>query len=185
MRRGFELTLTREEKKFLLDMARSRIDLVMREQQVGFLAPPPPGILHEKLGAFVTLKLHGTLRGCLGKLASNDPLYITVGDMAEDSAFHDSRFPPLTISEFAKIEMEISILGPITPCHDPSQIVTGKHGLIIRRSSHHGLLLPQVALEWEWSRETFLAQTCRKAGLPLDAWHDPDTEIYWFEAYVF
>ena len=181
----FELSLTEEEKEFLLDTVRRRIDLVLREQEVGFLPEPPPGVLHEKLGAFVTLKLHGSLRGCIGKLVSSDPLYTTVSDMAEAAAFHDSRFPPLTMSEFAAIEIEISIMSPITRCDDPSKIVIGKHGLIMRRGPNQGLLLPQVAVEWEWDRETFLAQTCRKARLPLDAWHDPNTEIYWFEALVF
>ena len=180
----FTLTLTPEERQYLFDTVHNRIDLALRERPVGALPAPPPGALDAKLGAFVTLKRHGQLRGCIGRLASSDPLYITVGDMAEAAAFHDSRFPSLTLPEFPDIEVEISIMGPITRCPDPSQIVVGKHGLIMRKGQHQGLLLPQVPVEWEWDRETFLAQTCRKAGLPPDAWHDPDTEIYWFEAFI-
>ena len=181
---AFRLALDDEEKQYLLDAVHHRIDLVLREQKISFAPLPESAVLQEKLGAFVTLKLYGSLRGCIGRLVSNDPLYVTVADMAEAAAFHDSRFPPLTIGEFAEIEVEISIMGPIMLCPDPALIVVGKHGLIIRRGQRQGLLLPQVAVEWEWDRETFLAQTCRKAGLPPDAWHDPDTEIYWFEAFV-
>ncbi|MDL2209435.1 AmmeMemoRadiSam system protein A [Desulfovibrio sp. OttesenSCG-928-O18] len=181
----FELSLSPEEKLYLLDLVRSRIDLVLRDQSVAFPSPPPHGMLEEKFGAFVTLKRNGQLRGCIGRLLSEDPLFITVGDMAEAAAFHDSRFTPLTLEEFPSLEVEISVMGPITRCMDPTQIVVGRHGLIMRKGDRQGLLLPQVPVEWEWDRDTFLEQTCRKAGLPPDAWHDPDTEIYWFEALVF
>lgn len=180
----FELALTDEEKQFLLHTVHHRIDLVLHERKIVFAPLPESVVLREKLGAFVTLKLYGSLRGCIGRLVSNDPLYVTVADMAEASAFHDSRFPPLTVGEFAEIEAEISIMGPITLCPDPSLIVIGRHGLIMRRGQRQGLLLPQVAVEWEWDRETFLSQTCRKAGLAPDAWRDAETEIYWFEALV-
>lgn len=180
----FTLSLSDEERRYLQDTVRSRIDSALHDQPVGGMAPPPPGALHQKLGAFVTLKLHGQLRGCIGRLVGADALYVTVGDMAEAAAFHDSRFLPLTLPEFGDIEVEISVMGPITRCEDPSRIVVGRHGLIMRKGSQQGLLLPQVPVEWEWDRETFLAQTCRKAGLPPDAWHDPDTEIYWFEAFI-
>lgn len=176
--------LSPDDKKYLLNLVHSRIDLALRDREVGFLPPPPPGPLHETYGAFVTLKRHGKLRGCIGRLISEDPLYLTVGEMAEAAAFHDSRFPPVTMEELASLEMEVSVMGPITRCEDPSRIVLGTHGLIIRRGEKQGLLLPQVPVEWEWDRETFLTQACVKAGLPPDAWHDPDTEIFWFEAYV-
>lgn len=180
----FRISLSVKERQYLHHAVRSRIDLVLRDQKVGFLPPPPDGLLHRKLGAFVTLRLRGKLRGCIGRLVSEEPLFMTVADMAEASAFHDSRFSPLTMAEFPEVEEEISIMGPIVKCQDPSRIEIGRHGLIIRKGAHQGLLLPQVPVEWEWDRETFLAQACRKAGLPQDAWHDPDTEIYWFEAFV-
>lgn len=184
MNAKFNPGLTTEDKKYLLDLVRSRIDLVLREKQVGFLTPPSEGALHETYGAFVTLNRNGKLRGCIGRLISEEPLYLTVGEMAEAAAFHDSRFPPVAMEDLADLEVEVSIMGPITKCEDPSQIVVGRHGLIMRRGDKQGLLLPQVPVEWEWDRETFLAQTCVKAGLSPDAWHDPDTEIFWFEAYV-
>ncbi|SBW05230.1 Protein TON_1965 [uncultured delta proteobacterium] len=181
---GFEFSLSMEERQYLHDLVRSRIDLVLRDQKVGAMAPPPEGALHEKWGAFVTLKRNGQLRGCIGRIASNEPLHVTVGEMAEAAAFHDSRFPPLIMSEFKDLEVEVSVIGPITRCPDPRLVEVGRHGLVMRRESRQGLLLPQVPVEWEWDRETFLDQTCRKAGLPADAWHDPDTEIYWFEALI-
>ena len=180
----FNPGLSADDKKYLLDLVHSRIDLVLREKQVGFLTPPQDGALHETYGAFVTLKRHGKLRGCIGRLISEEPLYLTVGEMAEAAAFHDSRFPPVGMDDLGDLEVEVSIMGPITRCEDPSQVVVGRHGLIMRKSEKQGLLLPQVPVEWEWDRETFLAQTCVKAGLAPDAWHDPDTEIFWFQAYV-
>ncbi|CAK7028890.1 MAG: hypothetical protein DELT_02696 [Desulfovibrio sp.] len=184
MNAKFAPGLSPEDKKYLLDLVRSRIDLVLHDKAVGFPPLPPPGVLYETYGAFVTLKRHGKLRGCIGRLISEEPLYVTVGDMAEAAAFHDSRFPPVTMDDLADIEIEVSVMGPITRCEDPSEIVVGMHGLIMRRGDKQGLLLPQIPVEWEWDRETFLAQTCVKAGLPPDAWHDPDTEIFWFQAYV-
>lgn len=180
----FDLVLSTEEKDFLIEAARARIDQVLRDRRVGAVAPPPEGMVREKFGAFVTLKRNGTLRGCIGRLISEDPLYVTVADMAEAAAFHDSRFSSVTLDEFRSLDVEISILGPISRCFDPAHVVVGRHGLIICRGDNQGLLLPQVAVEWEWDRDMFLEQACRKAGLPPDAWHDPDTEIYWFEALV-
>lgn len=180
----FKLSLSDEERRYLLDTVHSRIDLALRGQMFGGMPLPPPGTLYERFGAFVTLKRQGQLRGCIGRLASSEPLFTTVGKMAEAAALHDSRFPPLTLPEFQDIEIEVSILGPITLCPNPTQIVIGRHGLIMRKGNRQGILLPQVPVEWEWDRETFLAQACRKAGLPPDAWHDANTEIYWFEAYI-
>ncbi len=184
MGNGFEFSLSLEERQYLLDAVRERIDLVLRDQRVVPAEPPPPGALHEKWGAFVTLKRNGQLRGCIGRIASGAPLYVTVSEMAEAAAFHDSRLPPLILSEFQDLEVEVSVMGPITSCPDPGLVEVGRHGLIMRREGRQGLLLPQVPVEWEWDRETFLDQACRKANLPAPAWRDPDTEIYWFEALI-
>lgn len=105
--------------------------------------------------------------------------------MARAAAFEDTRFPRLTLPEFEEIEIEISILSPISVCDDVEKITIGRHGLIMQRGMQSGLLLPQVAVDWEWDRPQFLAQTCQKAGLAPNAWKDPDTNILWFEAEVF
>ncbi len=139
----------------------------------------------EHYGAFVTLKRQGRLRGCIGNVTASTPLAETIERMAQAAAFEDPRFPPVEDEELADLEIEISILGPITPCPDPEQIEVGRHGLIVRRGFHSGLLLPQVAVEWGWDRKTFLDQTCIKAGLPRGCWNKPRVELWWFEAVVF
>lgn len=142
-------------------------------------------LLAEHYGAFVTLKRGGRLRGCIGNVSATAPLAETIERMAQAAAFEDPRFPPLTADELPDMDIEISILGPITPCPDPQQVEVGRHGLIVRRGFHSGLLLPQVAVEWGWDRETFLDQTCVKAGLPRGCWKKPRVELWWFEAVVF
>ena len=181
----FRFSLTDQEKAYLKNLA---LGTVARDLQ----APAPPQAprpdsprLDESLGAFVTLTRHGELRGCIGNLVGQGPLENTVTAMARAAAFQDPRFPPLEARELPELDVEISIMGPITPCPDPGQVEVGRHGLIMRRGARQGLLLPQVPVEWGWDRETFLAQTCRKAGLPPEAWKEPGTEIFWFEAEVF
>ncbi len=184
-REEFRLTLTDQEKQYLLDLAKLSI---LRELDGRDDAPPsepPTETLGRQLGAFVTLKRRGNLRGCIGNIVGSRPVYLTVYDMARAAAFEDPRFPPLERSEFPELEVDISILGPVSPCPDPELIEIGRHGLIMRQGFRSGLLLPQVPVEWGWDRMTFLAQTCRKASLPPDAWKDPRTEILWFEAEVF
>ncbi|MEZ0575738.1 AmmeMemoRadiSam system protein A [Halodesulfovibrio aestuarii] len=146
---------------------------------------PQNKLLTQELGAFVTLKKNDTLRGCIGNVVGQGPLYLTVARMARAAAFEDPRFPQVSESEFAELSVEISIMGPITICPDTNRIEIGIHGLIIRHGAYSGLLLPQVAKEWHWDRKTFLEQTCIKAGLKPNMWEHPSTKIYWFEAYVF
>jgi len=182
---GFRFELGNEEKNYLKELARQSI-LSVFDRQDGWSAPnPPTDTLREPLGAFVTLTSGGRLRGCIGHIVGDKPLYQTIAGMARAAAFEDPRFPPLSKAEFESVRIEISILSPITPCPDPAQVEVGRHGLIMRQGYRQGLLLPQVPVEWKWDRETFLSQTCVKAGLPPDAWKLPATEIYWFEAVVF
>ena len=184
--KAFQLAVTEEEKHYLHSLVRLRIDQVLHGGNAPLPEPPDAGtgLLHAELGAFVTLTLNGNLRGCIGNLIGTGPLYRTVAAMAEAAAFNDSRFPPVTAAEAPQLETSISIMGPITPCPDPAGIIIGRHGLIIREGTYQGLLLPQVAVEWNWDRETFLAQTCHKAGLPQDAWKRPGVHLFWFEAEV-
>jgi AmmeMemoRadiSam system protein A len=152
----------------------------------GWTAPEPPTeTLQEEFGAFVTLKIQGRLRGCIGHLVGDKPIFMTVAEMARAAAFQDPRFPPLKLAEFDMLDIEISILSPLTPCPDSEQVEVGRHGLLIRKGGNSGLLLPQVATEWNWDRKTFLEHTCRKAGLPSNAWKEPGSQLFWFEAEVF
>ena len=135
-------------------------------------------------GAFVTLRRRGQLRGCIGYPEPEFPLVHVVRQCAISAALSDPRFPPLTAAEWHDIELEISVLGPIAPVAEISQVVIGRHGLIVESGRRRGLLLPQVAVEWNWSADEFAAQTCRKAGLPIDAWRT-GASLFTFEAEVF
>jgi uncharacterized protein len=145
------------------------------------------GDLPEASGAFVTLKTRsGELRGCIGTLECRRPLAEEVARVAVSAAREDPRFQPLRPSELDDISVEVSVLGPLEQIdpRDPSAIEIGRHGLVVERGFRRGLLLPQVATEWGWDCEEFLAHTCRKAGLAPDAWRDGAT-VYRFAAVVF
>lgn len=178
----FQFTLTQAEKDFLIELVRlsirSRFDPGVR------LPAPVSETLEKHFGAFVTLRRHGRLRGCIGHIVGDKPLRETVAEMAQAAAFNDPRFPPLTQDEFAGLDVEISILSPLRQCQ-AMDVLPGRHGLLVHQGERSGLLLPQVAREYGWDRETFLAQTCLKAGLPAAAWQDEATEIFCFEAEVF
>jgi len=125
------------------------------------------------------------LRGCIGYIKAYKPLWETVQEMAIAAAFHDPRFPSLKPDEVKQLTFEISVLSPFKRIKDINEIEVGKHGLYMVRGYRSGLLLPQVATEYKWDRETFLQETCYKAGLPLDSWKDKETEIYIFSADYF
>ncbi|MCX5692543.1 MAG: AmmeMemoRadiSam system protein B [Candidatus Omnitrophica bacterium] len=176
--------LNKEEKKKLLEIARfSIIEAVTGKRQFY------PNVTEEKLkencGAFVTLNERGQLRGCIGYIQAVKPLYETVKDVAKSAAVNDYRFNPVTQDELDKLELEISVLTPLKKIKDISEIEVGRHGLYMKKGFNSGLLLPQVATEYNWDKETFLKETCRKAGLPQDAWKDKATEIYIFSAEIF
>jgi AmmeMemoRadiSam system protein A len=141
--------------------------------------------LKEKRGAFVTIKRKGQLRGCIGYTQAVKPLSQTIMEMAQAAAFQDPRFPPLTKNELADLEIEISVLTPFRSIQDIKEIEVGKHGLFMERGGYSGLLLPQVASEYHWDRQTFLEHTCLKAGLPKEAWKDKNTKIQVFSAEIF
>ena len=136
-------------------------------------------------GAFVTITSHGDLRGCIGYIEGIKPLIEIIQDCAIQAAFHDGRFEPLSSEEYPNIAFEISVLTPLERVEELSEIVVGTHGLLISSRSRSGLLLPQVAFEQGWDRDTFLAHTCLKAGLPWDEWKNPRAEVYRFEAQIF
>ena len=136
-------------------------------------------------GAFVTLHRKQELRGCIGQLYPDRELFKIVQHCAVSAAVEDTRFLPVTREELKELEIEISVLSPFRRIRDIKDIEVGKHGLYLVQGRFRGLLLPQVATQYRWDRETFLAQTCRKSGLPESAWRDPHTQIHVFEAEVF
>jgi AmmeMemoRadiSam system protein A len=144
---------------------------------------PPTARLAEPRGAFTSLYLRGELRGCVGYVLPKESVYRTVAETARAAAFEDTRFYPVTLAEAQALEIELSILSQPQPI-SAEAIEIGRHGLLISMDAHRGLLLPQVAADHNWDRVTFLEQTCRKAGLPLDAWKN-GAKIEAFTAEVF
>jgi AmmeMemoRadiSam system protein A len=178
------MNLSTEEKKILLDQARQ----VITQKTKGLDQTEKKHFserLQEQRGVFVTLTKSKQLRGCIGYVEGIKPLHIAVEEMAIAAAFDDPRFPPLEEEEVEKIEIEISVLSTLETISDPGHIEIGKHGIIIEQGLMRGLLLPQVAIEYDWDVQTFLEQTCQKAGLPSDAWQDASTTIQIFSADIF
>jgi len=155
-----------EERRLLLRWAHAAIRSGVDEKALDYTAPTPH--LEELRGAFTTLHEDGRLRGCIGYVQAIFPLYRTVYETARAAAFHDPRFVPITRNELSHLQIEISVMSPLRPI-EPQAVVVGVHGLVVSRGGYCGLLLPQVASEYGWDRERFLAETCRKAGLPSDA----------------
>lgn len=175
---------TDEDKKKMLSIARRTIEA----QLAGKPAPSFDDLsdyLKRPGAAFVTLEKSGRLRGCIGLTEPIKPLYETVAYCALQAAFSDPRFHPLTPDEMKDVSIEISVLTPLQKVTSPDEIKVGRDGLMISRGMYRGLLLPQVATEYGWDRDTFLRETCRKAGLPDDAYKAPDAVIQKFQAIVF
>jgi AmmeMemoRadiSam system protein A len=128
--------------------------------------------------------VHGKLHGCIGVIEGREPLRDSILHCARSAAFQDPRFPPLRHEEIAGLQIEISVLSPLTPIA-PDEIVIGKHGLVIATEGHRGLLLPQVATEHHLTVEEFLRETCHKAALPPSAWKESQTQIYGFTCEIF
>jgi AmmeMemoRadiSam system protein A len=176
--------LTLEQQQALLELARGAAARAARGESDAGAGAAPAG-LDRPGAAFVTLRVGGELRGCIGTFEGREPLWDTVHDMAVAAATRDPRFPRLGTGDLDALGVDISVLAPARRVSDPAEIEVGRHGLEIRRGLRRGLLLPQVATDHGLDRETFLAETCRKAGLSPKAWREPDTEIWSFEAQVF
>jgi AmmeMemoRadiSam system protein A len=158
---------SRDERRILLQIARQSI--VSGLSGEALKAVPVPARLREPRGVFTTLYLEGELRGCVGYAMPIAPLHQAVAETARAAAFEDSRFCPVTREEAPGLEVSLSVLSPLFPIQ-PEQVEVGRHGLVVSLGFNRGLLLPQVPTEYGWDRKTFLEQTCRKAGLPMDAW---------------
>jgi len=156
-----------EERTLLLQVAHDSILSALENHEVS-LDPPSPH-LAEPRGAFTSLYLNGELRGCVGYVLPVSSVYRAVIDTARAAAFEDARFYPVTIDEARQLKIELSVLSPPAPI-SAEEVEVGRHGLLISMVGQRGLLLPQVPAERNWDRITFLEQTCRKAGLPPDAW---------------
>lgn len=177
--------LNENQKKLLLKIARETLEYYLKGEKLPELKIDDP-CLKEKRGVFVTLHKEGKLRGCIGYIEPVKPLYIAVREMAINSATEDPRFPPVNYNELKDIEIEISVLTLPKRVKSIDEIVLGRDGVIVKRGFNQGVFLPQVAEETGWTKEEFLSYLClHKAGLPPDAWKDPKTEIYIFQAEVF
>lgn len=183
-----ELVFTGEEQAILSQLAVTSIEHGLEQGarlSDADVSVPPQSALHAVCGAFVTLTMHAELRGCIGNIVGQTPLYTTVSRMAYAAAFEDPRFSPLRQDEWAAVRMEISVLSVLARCPDTDLIEVGRHGLVLAFGGRSGVFLPQVAVEQQWDRPTYLEALCAKAGLPSGSWRKEGAELYWFEAFVF
>jgi AmmeMemoRadiSam system protein A len=176
--------LADDEKRELLRIARA----TLREH--GYSGRIPPGKPHREslvapAAVFVSLHRGGELRGCIGSIEADRPLYRAIQEMAVSAATRDPRFSPLDADELDTTEIEISVLGGARRINGPDDLTIGEDGVWIEGHGRRGLLLPQVALEAEWDPATLIERTCQKAGLPVDAWRDPEVTLWAFGAQVF
>lgn len=177
-----DFSLTKNEKQILLLTARESITSLLEKRAPNY--PEPTTVLKEELGSFVTLHINGQLRGCIGHMLPLRALIEDIKVLAKESAFHDPRFPSLSLKELEHIDIEISVLSPLETS-SPERIIVGKHGIIMKNGYNSGVLLPQVPTEQGWNREEFLSNTCRKSGMREDCWKDPKTQIETFTAVIF
>lgn len=175
-----------KEKSTLLRIARTSIESAVKDIPDNQIQPEPISqYLQKKNGAFVTLRLHGKLRGCIGRMVSDIPLDRLVSEMAVSAATNDPRFNKIQPSELDDLEIEISVLSPLQKVENPLDLELGRHGIYIRKGFANGCFLPQVATETGWTKEEFLSQCCSsKAGLSPDAWKKKTVEVYVFTAEI-
>lgn len=176
--------LDAEDRRTLLRIARETISARAGRRAPARIRAGRPA-LETRCGAFVSIHKKGSLRGCIGTFTAEGPLHSTIEEMAESASAKDPRFPPVREEEVDALDIEISVLSPLKRVEDVSEITVGRHGIYIIRGVNRGVLLPQVATQYGWDRETFLEQTCMKAGIPEMSWKRSDTEIYTFTAEIF
>jgi MEMO1 family protein len=178
-------SLSERDKSELLALARKSVEMAVGEHKEYQPEASQSEALNQDRGAFVTLREAGKLRGCIGYTSAMKPLYLTVRDTATSAALRDPRFPPVSASELPQLEYEISVLSPLRRVMDVQQIEVGRDGLVMKNGDNEGLLLPQVPVEQNWNRQTFLEETCHKAGMSSTCWKDANTDIFKFTAVVF
>ena len=175
-------TLNSADKKLLLHLAREAVTSAVETGKVN-VRQVTEAHLQALKGCFVTIKRQGALRGCIGNFSSEKPLYLLVQEMAASAATRDPRFYPMKEEDLADFELEISVLSPLQKIETPEEVVVGKHGLYLEKNFSRGVLLPQVAVEHGWDRETFLSQTALKAGLKKEDWKE-GADLYVFTAEI-
>jgi hypothetical protein len=177
------LSLSEADRRAALKLARDAVvEAVSRQKLPDFI--PRDGIFAERRGVFVTLHVRGHLQGCIGVTEASEPLGEAIVRCASSAAVEDPRFAPMKKAQLEHLSVEISLLTPLQPIA-PEAVEIGRHGLLIVLHAHRGLLLPQVAIEHRLTREHFLEETCRKAGLHPGAWRDPEAHIFGFTCEVF
>ena len=187
------MEISPDEGSFLVKTARAAVEEFVTHRARLPVPEATPDKIREKAGVFVTLNTYQTdlLRGCIGHPYPDSPLIEALIDSAISACSRDPRFPPVRKEELDQIVMEVTVLTPpeIIKVRRPDEytgmIEVGRHGILVRKGWYQGLLLPQVATDYDWDPEEFLSQTCRKAGLSLTAWMDDDTQVYRFEGLIF
>ncbi|MFQ5789771.1 MAG: AmmeMemoRadiSam system protein A [Acidobacteriota bacterium] len=176
--------LTDDQQRLLLRIARQSLETYFRDGKMLTPEVDDPELAKPR-AAFVSLTRAGQLRGCIGFSEPRYPLHQTVAQCSVAAATQDHRFASVALWEVPELEISISVLSPLRKLETFARLRPGKHGLLVASQGRRGLLLPQVAIEFGWDRETFLSQTCRKAGLPAETWKEEQAEVFVFEAVVF
>ena len=177
------LSLSEADKRAALQLARKAVVEAVSHCKLPDTYPGE-GIFAERRGVFVTLHLGKRLQGCIGVVEAKDPLGDAIIHCAAGAALEDPRFAPMKPEQLGELNIEISLLSPTEPIA-PESVVIGRHGLLVLLHGQRGLLLPQVAIEHRLTSRQFLEQACRKAGLPREAWRDPEARIFGFTCEVF
>ena len=175
-------SLSEGDRQALLKLARASV--IAAVSRVLPESWPQDGVFAERSGVFVTVRVNDRLRGCIGVVEADEPLGDALVRCAAGAASQDPRFPPIRAEELESLQVEISLLSPMVPI-GPEEIAIGHHGVMVVRGRQRGVLLPQVATDHHLTAEQFLAETCRKAGLAMDAWREPETQIFAFTCEVF
>jgi len=176
-------SLSEAERRSALQLARTAVVEAVAHQKLPDHIPHD-GVFAERRGVFVTLHVRNRLQGCIGVVEAKDPLGEAIVRCAASAAREDPRFAPMKVEQLGELGIEISLLSDLAPIV-PEAIEIGRHGLLIVFQGRRGILLPQVAVEHKLSREQFLEETCRKAGLPREAWRDPEARVFGFTCEVF
>ena len=175
--------LNQSDRRELLALARAAVEAAVRHdtQPASDPATLTPDLI-SPAAAFVTIHEKGGLRGCIGMMRFEVPLWKNVREAAAAAALDDPRFLPIAESELPDLELEVSVLEPLVELRDPAGFVAGRHGIVVERDGRRALLLPQVAAEMGWNAEQMLEAVCRKAHLPGGAWRDGSARLFVFES---